>query len=448
MHESFEVELGRSYPKGERIQVGVWYGGKPQTAKKPPWKGGFVFKRKKGSPFCGVACEDDGAHIWWPLKDHISDKPDSIKTSFKVPTGLQCISNGRLVSEEDMGDGWTKFTWATSYPINPYNVTFYIGDYEKFSLPYEGKYDPFNMDFYVLPHNLEKAKEHFKQARNIIYVYEDLFGPYPWPKDGYKLVESPYEGMEHQSAIAYGAGYKNRKYSSYDYIILHETAHEWWGNAVTCCDMADLWIHEGFATYAEMLYEERKEADWFFQGSYYINRMMSENKRPVVGPMDVAYTNFKDSDIYTKGACILHNLREILSDDKVFKTIIKRFSMENRMKCVTTHDFISLVNEETGKDYQWYFDQYVYRREAPELFYHLLINSKGGLTLYYKWNEAVTNESFDQMPVELEVDEEIQTIYPTTKLKSMEVSDQSYSTCFLANDGYWILTEKKMTELR
>lgn len=448
MHESFEVDLGQTFSPGNRIKVEISYSGKPKTAKKPPWKGGFVFKKKKGSPFCGVACEDDGAHLWWPLKDHISDKPDSIRAAFQVPNGLSCISNGRLLSEEDQGNGWTKFTWATAYPINNYNVTFYIGNYVQFSLPYEGKYEPFAMDFYVLPHHLEKAKTHFRQARNIIYVYEDLFGPYPWPKDGYKLVESPYEGMEHQSAIAYGAGYKNRKFASYDYIILHETAHEWWGNAVSCCDMADLWIHEGFATYAEMLYEEQKEADWFYKASYSINRMVSENKRPVVGPMDVAYTNFKDGDIYTKGACILHNLRIVIDNDKLFKTIIKRFSMENRSKCVTTGDFISLVEEETGKDYQWYFDQYVHRREAPELFYHLLIDAQDGLTLFYRWNKTVTNESFDQMPVKFEVDEETQLIYPSTELKSLKVSQDATSICYLSDEGYWILTEKKMSELR
>ncbi|MCG8574980.1 MAG: M1 family metallopeptidase [Flavobacteriales bacterium] len=442
VEHSFFVDLKNELKPGERSSVTVSYFGKPQKAKKPPWKGGLVWKSEKGSKFSGVACEDDGAHVWWPLKDHISDKPDSVQAAFTVPKALMCVSNGRLMKEEEVGEEKKKYTWRTSYPINTYNVTFYLGNFERFELPYEGKYEEFPIEFYVLEHHLEKAKKHFKQARKILYVFEDLFGPYPWPKDGYRLVESPYAGMEHQSAIAYGNGYKNGKYTGYDYIILHETAHEWWGNAVTCCDMADLWIHEGFATYAEMLYEEKKEASYMYETSYSINRIYSKNKRPIVGPMDVSYKNFRDNDIYNKGAVVLHMLRRTIEHDSTFFSILKRFSMEYREQCVTTPDFIALVNEETGDDYQWFFDQYVYRREAPELWYYSNLEGMRDQTIYYQWNPANTNADFE-LELRIITDKEEFRIQPSSEVQKIKIPMDKVGYAYLDDEDYVLFTQKK-----
>ena len=397
--------------------ITILYEGKPQIAKKPPWRGGFVCKRVKGKPYMGVACEDDGAHIWWPLKDHISDKPDSCQMSYTVKRGLTAVGNGRLISKEEIGEN-TKFTWRTYYPINTYNITFYVGDYVNFSEEYQGDFEGFKLDYYVLPHNLEKAKNQFQQVDRILKVYEKYFGPYPWPKDGYKLVESPYEGMEHQTAIAYGSAYKTKKWEKYDYIILHETAHEWWGNAVTNCDMADLWIHEGFATYAEMLYEEEVFGKADYEWSYIWNRRYSKYKRPLVGPKDVAYTNFKDNDIYSKGAAVLAALRLELDNDEIFFDIIYSFSMENRNACVRTSDFIDLVNEKAEGEYQWFFDQYIYRREAPELLYYYETIGGGKDEFYFKWNKKNTNDNFN-LTVHLLVGNKEVNIHPTMELQKM-----------------------------
>lgn len=430
--------------KGDSLMVEVNYSGKPQKAKKPPWKGGAVWKKKHGSHFCGVACEDDGAHIWWPLKDHLTDKPDSMQMSFTVPGNLYCVSNGRLMAEQEMDEGKKKFTWRTSYPINSYNVTYYVGDYTHFRQKYEGENSKLKyLDFYVLKENRQKAKVHFQQAHKMIEIYEKYFGPYPWPKDGYKLVESPYEGMEHQTAIAYGNEYKNPKWLGYDYIILHETAHEWWGNYVTACDLGDMWIHEGFATYAEMIYEEEVKGNLYYEVSYAVNRQSSINKRPIVGPRDVNYSNFKDGDIYVKGATVLHMLRRTIEDDKVFFNIIYRFATENGEHCVCTEDFIKLVNKETQRDLQWFFDQYLFRREAPELFYSIEETEQpNSRILKYKWNEEVTNENF-ALTIFLVTNNHIERIYPSWEIQEFELKNYYGSVSLFKDEDYVRFTRIK-----
>lgn len=420
-HRAVKIDLNEELRFGEHSSIRIAYEGKPKTALRPPWMGGLVWKKKKGKYFCGVACEDDGASVWWPCKDHISDKPDSVLASFSVPKGYMCVSNGMLIDSDTSNSEMDTYSWKTSYPINPYNVTFYLGDYRHFILPYENPGSQLKqLDFYVRPEHLEVAKGHFMQAIQILKVYESFFGPYPWPKDGYKLVDSPYEGMEHQTAIAYGEEFKNSKYLNYDYIILHETAHEWWGNHTTCCDMADLWIHEGFATYAEMLYEERTEGESSYQLSYLINRNMCRNSRPVVGPKEVAYTNFRDNDIYNKGAVVLHMLRKNIQNDSLFFKIIYRFSTEYSDKCATTEDFVMLVNEESGEKYDWFFDQYVYRREAPELkFFYVQVDNNSS-EFRYKWNPKRTNENF-KMGITIFIDEKPHKIFPKIDTQVLKI---------------------------
>lgn len=420
---------------GSDSYIKVIYHGQPQKAKRPPWKGGLVWKKKDGKWFCGVACEDDGASIWWPCKDHIKDKPDSLQARFTIPEGHTCVSNGRLLAHEKLFNGFERFTWRTSYPIQTYNFSFYIGDYEHFQIGYDNKNSKLKtLDFYVLKDNVIKAKDHFKQAVQVLKVYEELFGPYPWSKDGYKLVESPYEGMEHQTAIAYGNGYKNEKYMDYDYIILHETAHEWWGNHVTACDMSDLWIHEGFATYSEMLYEEKIYGSATYDMSYNINRQMSRNRRPLVGPRGVYYTNFNDSDIYYKGAVVLHMLRRIVGA-KVFFLVLRKFSTEYADHCVYTEHFMKLLNEETGNNYDWFFEQYVFRAEAPELYYWVTSNQ-----IKYQWNQEVTNENFE-LPIILKYGKDTELIFPSNEVQSLEIKGDEAD---FNREDYVVFTKHKL----
>jgi len=433
------IDLNEMYESGAILSVFVTYSGKPQIAKNPPWKGGFVCKNSNGNPFMGVACEDDGASIWWPLKDHISDKPDSVRIACTIPKGLFCVSNGKLIEQKIINDDCEKFIWQTSYPVNTYNITFYIGDYRHFQLPYKSKYGEHQLDFYVLPKNLEKAKNHFKQCADVIRVYEELFGEYPWWKDGYKMVESPFAGMEHQSAIAYGNGFKNNKWLQFDYIIVHETAHEWWGNKITVCDMADLWIHEGFATYSEALFVEKMGYSYGYGGMIYGNRFYCKNKMPVVGPSGVSYINSDDGDIYSKGSMTLHSLRYTIDNDTIFFNILYRFATEYGDNCVTTSDFVNLVNEATGEDYSWLFNQFLYRREAPELVYRFKYISEKESAFMFKWNDKNTNDDF-KLPLYLYANNEKIKFVASNKIQEIRFQKNSKFSVFIEGKQLVILT--------
>jgi aminopeptidase N len=380
------LNFGRTLNPGEKSIIKVSYEGKPVSAKRPPWEGGLVWKKDKNKkPWIGVACEDEGASIWWPLKDHIADEPDSVGVNIIVPKGLKGISNGRLTAVKDLGNNREIFEWRTSYPVNNYNITFYIGDFRKITIPYK---ITDSLQFYVLPYSEAKAGEHFRQAVPMMEFFEEAFGEYPWWKDGYKVVESPFEGMEHQSAIAYGNGYKNDPPYFFDYIVLHESAHEWWGNSLTATDMAELWLHEGFATYAEALYVEKTYGYDAYLQYLLMYRYTILNKRPVIGPRDVFYSNYKDGDLYTKGAWFLHSLRFAIGNDTIFRDIIKSFAVNNRVNHVTTSDFLKLVNEKTGKDFTWIFNQYLYNRKPPRLIYSTE-ERDGEYFLKYRWEDIV-----------------------------------------------------------
>ncbi|MCF8448006.1 MAG: M1 family metallopeptidase, partial [Bacteroidia bacterium] len=384
------IKLPNTIGRGENFELIIHYGGKPVIAKRPPWEGGLVWKKdKQGRPWIGVACEQVGANLWWPLKDHLTAEPDSMQMTFIVPDGLTAVSNGLLINKNTEGPKDT-FTYKVSYPINTYNATFYIGNFEHFSTVYD-RGENKKLHFYVLDYNLEKAQEHFKQTTKIISAYERLFGEYPFWNDQYKLVESPFEGMEHQTAIAYGNGYKNNA-QGVDYIILHESAHEWWGNAISVKDYADIWIHEGMATYSEALFME----DQFGYRSYsnYLNfySMLIKNKRPMVGPKDVNFWNYKDSDPYMKGALMMHSLRNTINDDHLFFDIIKTFYQTYKYQTVTSKDFIEMVNQKTGSDYSWFFNKYLYQHQPPKLVYVLKVNEATNTQeLTYRWDQTDSN---------------------------------------------------------
>jgi len=357
---------------GREYSLAVEYKGKPVRAKNPPWSGGVVWKTDKdGNPWVGVTCEDDGGSIWFPCKDHISDEPDSVRLHMSVPPGLQVVSNGILESHTSKS-GKETFTWSTHYPINIYNITFYAGKFEHFNDTMATEQGILNLDYYVLKENLAKAKIHFKQVKDVISFYSGSFGPYPWIKEGFKLVEGPYEGMEHQTAIAYGSGYSNQRRLGGDFIIVHETAHEWWGNAVSVSDFSDIWLHEGFATYAEMIFAEHKKG--FDSSLLYARHWLAgwiNNKLPVVGPPDVSYWDKKDNDVYNKGAMVLHTIRNVLNDSTLFFDILQTFYSEHAASShVTTADFIEVVERKTGKDWDRFFEAYLYNRKVPVLYWY------------------------------------------------------------------------------
>ncbi|MCB0837032.1 MAG: M1 family metallopeptidase [Bacteroidetes bacterium] len=415
------------YPqkKGSHFILKVEYEGKPPFAKNPPWEGGFVWKKdKNGKPWVGVACESEGASVWWPLKDHTADEPDSIRLHYTVPKDLVAVGNGQFIGKYE-GKDQTTWEWFVSYPINTYNVTIYVGDFQILEDTYTGVDGrELVINHYVLPENYQKAKKHFEQVKPIIRSFENWFGPYPWYRDGFKLIESPYAGMEHQTAIAYGNGYKNDIDSATDYIIVHETAHEWWGNSITARDLADVWIQEGFATYAESLFFEDRDGETGYFNHIWFTRLMIQNKYPVVGVRDRRWFHFKKgADAYGKGAWILHTLRWQIVDDDLFFDIIRTFYDTYKYKIVESQDFIDIVNAKTGKDYSWFFDYYLYQNFSPELQY---TTSDDGF-LYFKWTN--TPDSFNQLKVYLETQAGISHIIPTNEVQKVELPK--------TEDGFW-----------
>lgn len=433
------IGMPQTIKKGLNTAITVYYHGKPQVARRPPWDGGFVWKKDKNrKPWIGVACEEIGASIWWPVKDHIYDEPDSVKMTVTIPRGLFCVSNGILKSQVEHG-GRTTFNWETSYPINTYNVTINIGDYSHFSIPYP-KNPLLKLDFYVHPYSLEKAKLLFPKTINVIDVYETYFGEYPWMRDGYKLIESPFAGMEHQTAIAYGKKFKDNYQNNY--IIVHETAHEWWGNSITAPDYAEVWLQEGFATYSEALYAEKTKGHGAYLGLLRIYAALIRNKQPVIGPRDVNYWNYKDSDVYVKGALILFSLRNAIDDDPLFFDILKTFYQEHKYGTVQTSDFISLVNKKTGEDYNLFFQQYLHYRESPNLeyFYYKAINNQSCFA--YKMSNTIPGF---RMPILATVDGRI------VKLTATDTTQYFYYPAPSAvgfNHELFYSSSRKNTKLR
>lgn len=386
------VEFPAELPVGSLQNIVVNYSGKPQKAENPPWDGGFVWKKdKKGNMWDGVACEHLGASSWWPCKDHMTDEPDSMRMTYIAPQGYDIVSNGQFVEKKQVDEDFTAHTWFVHNTLDPYNATFYMGKFEHFADSITNSDGTYPLDFYVLPYNVEKARETFKQNKEVLQVYETLFGNYAFPEDGFGMVESPFEGMEHQGAIAYGNEYdkKNNSYihKEYDYIIVHEDAHEWWGNSISAADMADMWIQEGFATYAELLFMEKR-----FGYEDYLKEVNSKmyqifNFWPLVQNRDVNENTFASNDVYTKGAVMLNSLRCTINDDSLFFKIIKNFAVTYRKKVVTSDDFVRMVNDMTGKDYGPFFDKFLKETGLPVLEYSFQRNDKN-IVLTFKWTEV------------------------------------------------------------
>jgi aminopeptidase N len=416
----------------------VQYEGKPTRAKNPPWGGGVVWEKDEdGNPWIGVACETVGASLWFPCKDHLSDEPDSVRFRMTVPAGLQVISNGMMQSHTSL-QGKETYTWLTRYPVNTYNITFYAGKYEHFSDTMLTPHGILDLDYYIMPQNLDRAKNHFLQVKDVISLYSRFYGPYPWMREGFRLVESPYEGMEHQTAIAYGSGYSNRAWLGGDYVIVHEAAHEWWGNAVSVSDFSDIWLHEGFATYSEMLFAESTLGyeNSLLYARYNIAALI-KNRFPVVGPTGVSFWNDRDNDVYNKGAMILHTIRNIVNDSTLFFDILQTFYSEYAAAShVTTEDFIRIVEKKTGTDWHDFFEVYLHRNEVPVLHWYYspagiegasgLSVGNSGPVIAAKWTGVP--EGFT-MPVDLFCKEQNVTITIVVSTKPELFYDEALSSC-------------------
>ena len=391
------INFPRVIESDENIFFKITYSGNPRVAVNPPWDGGFSWEKDKNdNSWIGVSCQGLGASSWWPCKDHQSDEPDSMKITCSVRKPLQVISNGNLMNDtvvynKDLNTLTTKSSWFVSYPINSYNVTLCIGDYSHFNDIYVNQKDTLDLDYYVLSYNKKKAMEHFKQVKPMLACFEKYFGPYPFWSDGYALVETPYLGMEHQSAIAYGnnflPGYNgNTKFTAgfdFDYIIIHETGHEWWGNSITTNDIADMWIHEGFCTYSEVLYVECIYGyDAMLE---YVNNQKKSvrNDKPIVGPYNV---NTRGSnDMYQKASLMLHTLRSVIDNDSLWFSLIKGISYEFKHKTIDGIDVINYINSVIQRDFSTFFNQYLNTKEIPVLEYKIQKNGREH-TLIYRWD--------------------------------------------------------------
>ncbi len=392
--------------KGATDQLTVYYQGAPIVSKNPPWEGGFIWtKDARGTDWVTVSCEGDGASIWWPNKDHLSDEPDSMMIRVTVPEALYCVANGNLIATYPKENNRRRFDWKVSYPINNYNVSVNIGDYVHFSETYLAKdQTTMPLDYYVLSYNLETAKNHFKQVDGILKCFEILMDKYPFWEDGYGLVETPYLGMEHQGAIAYGNGYM-RGYRGgmipadmdWDYIIVHETGHEYFGNSISCKDHAEMWIHESFTTYLEALYVECSASyeDYLRYLQVFRSGIYIKNKMPIVGPLDVNYTNFGSSDHYFKGSWVLHTIRHAIGDDDLWFKLFREFYTHFSMNHVDTKMVIDWFDQRTDLNLTPIFRQYLYHPSIPKLAYSLKQKGKN-LIMTHQW---ITNETNFEMPL-------------------------------------------------
>ncbi|MNX98256.1 Aminopeptidase N [compost metagenome] len=416
---------------GLNKKIRFYYSGNPLIAKYPPWDGGFVFEKDpNGKHWIGVAVQGKGASLWYPVKDSQSDEPDfgaSIKVA--VPNGLMNVSNGRFMGSEDLKNGYTRWDWEVKNPINNYDITINIADYAHIHDNYKG----LDLDYYVLRENEEKAKVHFEEVKPMLDCFQSKFGKYPFADDGYKLVETSYLGMEHQSAVAYGNKYRKGYLGSdtsrtgigmlFDYITIHESGHEWFGNSITSKDIADMWIHESFATYSESVFVECLYG--YEKAMLYINgqRDLISNKSTIIGKYGV---NKKSStDMYYKGCLVLNTLRHIVNDDKRWWEIILKYSETYRHKIIDTETVIAFFTAETKRNLAPVLEQYLKHKNIPELDVEI-----GKKEVKFRWHTDVTNFS---MPVVLLINDTEIRLEATNDWQSYKIKKTKEAVKFDSN---------------
>lgn len=423
------ITLKKKQVPGTFEKILINYEGQPKEAVRPPWDGGITWTRdNNGKHFIASSNQGIGSSIWWPSKDHPADEVDSMLITVTVPKGLQNVSNGRARRVE-MRENTVTMDWFVSNPINDYGVNINIGDYVHFGEKFEGEKGTLDMDYYVLRDNLEKAKIHFQDARRMMEAFEHWFGPYPFYEDGFKLVEVPYLGMEHQSSVTYGnyyqKGYKGTDLSGtgwglkFDFIIIHEAGHEWFANNITYKDVADMWIHESFTNYSESLFLEYhygKEA-----GQEYVRgtRSRIENKIPIIG---IYGLNRRGSgDMYYKGGNLLNTLREVIADDEKWRSILRGMNEVFYHQTVTTEQVEAFIQEQSGLNLKNFFDQYLRNVSIPTFEYYFSDQE----TLNYRWSNCLV--TFD-MPVDVSIGEDTMRISPTTHWQQAKVKQSGTLT--------------------
>ena len=407
---------------GDYNEVIITYSGYPKEAVRAPWDGGFSWKKDdKGLPFVATSCQGLGASVWWPNKDHMYDEVDSMAISVTVPKDLVAVANGKLKKVTEQPQSKT-YDWFVSNPINNYGVNVNIADYVNFSEIYAGEKGDLSLDYYVHRDNLERAKVQFKQVPLMLEAFEHWFGPYPFYEDSFKLVEVPYLGMEHQSSITYGNKYENGYLGNdlsgsgwgktFDFIIIHESGHEWFANNITYKDIADMWIHEGFTAYSENLYLDYHSGKTASAEYVVGTRRNIRNDRPIIGPYGVNKRG--SSDMYYKGANMLHTLRQLLEDDEKWRQILRGLNKEFYHQTVTTQQIENYLSEQTGIDLTAFFNQYLRTNKIPILEYKLEKD-----TITYRYTEVV--EDFD-MPVRIFLDENVHWLFPTSEWKTEKLA--------------------------
>jgi len=422
---AFFVTLPSEQRTGETHTVTVYYHGTPRVSTNPPWNGGFVWAQDPlGRPWVATANQGIGASVWWPNKDHPSEEPDSQRVAITVPESMVDVSNGRLRSTTANADGTTTFEWFATSPINNYGISVNAGVYSHWQETYQGESGPLTMDFWPLAVHEQDARRQWTQARDMMQCFEHWFGPYPFYEDGFKLVEAPYLGMEHQTAVTYGNefrnGYRGTDLSrtgrglTWDYIIVHESAHEWFANNITAADDADMWIHESFAMYSESLFIEcqtgSKEA-----GAEYVAgiRGRISNNRPVQGVFGVG--NSGSSDMYDKGANFLHTIRQLVDDDERWRQVLRGLNETFRWQTVTGAQVEDYIATASGLDLDAVWDQYLRSTMVPTLEYSL-----AGRTLSYRWTNVVPGFA---MPVRTALGRgSLEWIQPTAEWQTVETA--------------------------
>jgi aminopeptidase N len=410
--------------------IAIFFSGKARVAPRAPWDGGWTFtKDSLGRPWMTVTCQGTGASVWYPCKDHQSDEPDKgASLTMIVPDTLVAVGNGRLQSKKINGDGTATYTWAVVNPINNYDIIPYIGKYVNFSETYSGERGKLDLNYWVLDYNLTKAKNYLpNEVHNMLKSFEYWFGPYPFYEDGYKLIDVPHTGMEHQSAVAYGnwykPGYRGRDMSGtgwgmkWDFIVIHESGHEWFGNNITTKDLADMWVHEGFANYSETLFIDyifgRNAANEYNYGT----RIGIRNDRPIIANYGV--NDEGSGDMYPKGGNLLHSIRHSMDDDELFRKILRGLNKDFYHQTVTSKQVENYISEKAGYNYGKVFDQYLRTTKVPKLEFY--IDRK---KIFYRWTNCVIGFN---LPLVLENKKARIRIIPSEQWKSTVLNDEQVS---------------------
>jgi aminopeptidase N len=428
-------------------EITIYFHGKPREAPNAPWDGGWVWtKDEKGRPWMTVACQGLGASIWYPCKDHQSDEPDNgAELEITVADSLVAVGNGRLKNKIKNNDGTTTWQWAVTNPINNYNIVPYIGSYSNWSEKYQGEKGNLDCSYWVMDYNLEKSKQQFsRDVPAMLKCFEDWFGPYPFYEDSYKMVETPHLGMEHQSSIAYGNRYRNGYLgidrsgtgwgAKWDYIIIHESGHEWFGNNITTKDVADMWIQEGFTTYSETLFTEcqygKKAADEYTRGL----RRDIRNDSPLIGPYGVNKEG--SSDMYDKGSSLVHMIRQVINNDSLFKKILRGLNKDFYHQTITSTEVERYFSTKSGMDLSKIFNQYLRTNKIPVLEYK---TSKGSVS--FRWTNCVADFA---MPLRVTFNKGTrwQWINPRQTWQTLKLADWYDGKSFLPDDNFFITLKK------